>query len=180
MKRSENITELMKALACFRGKVGKVKKDANNPFFKSSYASLPHILEAIERPLDECGLSFTQLPDGHGLTTVICHTESGQYMESTFEMVPQKNDPQGWGSAITYNRRYSLVSVLGLNVDEDDDGNKASTQEDDKPWLNVSDSEKWEKAVRYLADGGKMTTIRKNYKISKANAEKLQSEALER
>ena len=58
---------------------------------------------------------------------MLIHVDSGQFFKSTNDMKAKANDPQALGSAITYNRRYTLVSMLRLNVDGDDDGNKAST-----------------------------------------------------
>lgn len=129
MEKSQSITSIAKALITFHLKVEKVGRDANNPFFKSKYASLSNILEVINKPLTESGLSFAQFPIGtHGLTTILMHGESGEYLEATYDMVPVKNDPQGHGSALTYQRRYALASVLGLNIDDDDDGNAASAK----------------------------------------------------
>jgi len=126
MSTSENTIEITKALIAFHKEIGKISKDAKNPFFKSDYATLSNILDAIKEPLDANGLTFVQFPEGtNGLTTRLMH-ESGEWMEATYTMVPAKNDPQGLGSAITYQRRYSLGAVLGLNIDNDDDGNAAS------------------------------------------------------
>ena len=109
-----------------------VKKTDANPFFKSKYAGLPSILEVVLPVLHENGLYLTQSPvtdgDRIGIKTMILHTESSESLEGTFTVNLAKNDPQGAGSAITYCRRYALVSMLGLNVDEDDDGNHASGQ----------------------------------------------------
>lgn len=109
-----------------------VKKTDANPFFKSKYAGLPSILEVVLPVLHKNGLYLTQSPitdgDRIGIKTMILHTESGESLEGTFTVNLAKNDPQGAGSAITYCRRYALVSMLGLNVDEDDDGNHASGQ----------------------------------------------------
>jgi len=128
MNKSESIKNLSAALAKFHGLVGKIKKDAKNPFFKSTYASLANILDGIQSPLQESGLVFSQFPtDQNGLSTVLIHAESGEWMESTYIMpVAKQNDPQAVGSAITYARRYALASILGLNIDEDDDGNAAA------------------------------------------------------
>ena len=127
MEKSTEIKNLAIALCKFQGAVEKIKKGENNPFFKSKYASLADILDVIRLPLYENGLSFVQLPCGsNGLTTMLMH-ESGEYIMETYEMTPIKNDPQSQGSAITYQRRYSLSSILGLNIDNDDDGNAAST-----------------------------------------------------
>lgn len=126
MNKSNSIGALAKALAAFHLKVGKIKKDATNPFFKSKYASLSNILDAITIPLAESGLTFTQFPaEENGLITILMH-ESGEFIESTYSMRPVKDDPQGRGSAITYQRRYALAAILGLNIDEDDDGNAAT------------------------------------------------------
>jgi hypothetical protein len=128
MEKSSSIVNVAKALIIFHAKVTKVSKDASNPFFKSKYASLSNILEAISTPLQESGLTFAQFPtNGNSLTTILIHAESGEYMQDTYEMRPTKDDPQGKGSAITYQRRYALAAILGLNIDEDDDGNAAST-----------------------------------------------------
>lgn len=108
--------------------MGNVAKDASNPFFHSKYAPLESILPAIKKPLEESGLIFTQIPTGLcKLTTTIIDVESGETISGEYEMTPAKNDPQGQGGAITYMRRYALVSMLGLNCDVDDDGNTAST-----------------------------------------------------
>lgn len=126
MNKSESIKELATALCKFQGAVETVRKEATNPFFKSKYASLANILDVIRKPLFENGLSFVQLPAGeHSLTTMLMHV-SGEWIEETYSMTPTKNDPQGLGSVITYQRRYALGAVLGLNIDEDDDGNSGS------------------------------------------------------
>lgn len=107
-----------------------VKKTSNNPFFKSKYADLPSVLEVSLPILHVHGLYITQSPiseEGRiGVHTRIQHV-SGESISGEFTMTLAKNDPQGAGSAITYARRYALVSMLGLNVDEDDDANAAST-----------------------------------------------------
>ena len=127
MEKSESIKNIALALITFQIKVGKVTKDATNPFFKSKYASLSNILDAIAFPLEEAGLSYMQFPDGqYGLTTIVMHGESGEWLQSTYTMKPTKDDPQGIGSCITYQKRYALAGALALNIDDDDDGNKAS------------------------------------------------------
>jgi len=127
MQTSESIKNIAAALLKFDEAVSKIAKGEENPFFKNKYAALPNILDAIKQPLIDAGLTVKQFPEGdHQLTTLIIHAESGEYIESTYTMHPAKNDPQGEGSRITYQRRYALGAVLGLNIDEDDDGNKAS------------------------------------------------------
>ena len=146
MKHSESIQNIAKALVIFHDKVGKVAKDAENPHFKKKYAGLPNVLETIAQPLKESGLIFSQFPEeNNNLTTVLMHPESGEYMMASYNCQPEPEytkerdkqgvvvfrsapfiNPQAIGSAIIYARRYVLVSILGLNIDEDDDGNKAS------------------------------------------------------
>lgn len=129
LKTSESIKEISGALLSFHKEMGKIFKKESNPFFKSKYADLPAILSAIKEPLEKAELVITQHPtDENQLTTIIVHTKSGEYMQSTYKMTPAKNDPQGQGSLITYARRYALGAILSLNIDEDDDGNYASGQ----------------------------------------------------
>ena len=146
MEKSISVSEIAKALITFHAKVSKIKKDATNPFFKSKYASLSNILEGIDEPLKEAGLTFCQFPSGdYGLTTILMH-ESGEFLQDTYQIKPVKDDPQGRGSAITYQRRYALAAVLGLNIDEDDDANTAThggktpeqaekRDDDNRPWM---------------------------------------------
>jgi hypothetical protein len=137
MQTSEKLEQLPLALLEFHKKVGKIIKSDNNPFFKSKYASLATILDVITEPLTDCGLIIIQFPTGlYQLTTRLQHT-SGEYMQSTYEMQPVKHSPQDAGSVITYQRRYAIGAILNLNIDEDDDGNKAS--QGDKLDKNVID-----------------------------------------
>lgn len=174
MQKSESIKNLAQALIVFHVKVDTIKKDAKNPFFKSTYASLTNILDAINEPLIESGLAVSQFPTGaDGLTTILIHGESGEWISSTYEMRPVKDDPQGRGSCITYQRRYALASVLSLNIDEDDDGNKASQPAPvtdkpatEKPWLNKN-SEQFTKVKDFIAGGGKIESVKLKYRLSK-------------
>lgn len=179
MNKSESIKELCKALICFKIKVEAIRKDAKNPFFKSTYASLGNIIDAIEEPLAESGLAVMQFPNGeHGLTTIVMH-ESGEWIESNYTMAPVKNDPQGIGSCITYQKRYALVSALLLNILEKDDdanyathGNNNPTEKIELPWLNEG-SENFTKAVEYLKSTGNLKAIKAKYKMRKETETKL-------
>lgn len=130
MNKSESIKNLALAMVKFNCEVGKVAKDANNPFFKNKYATLDTIIDEVRPLLAKNGLTLMQIPGGDGdnvmLKTFLMH-ESGEWMESDrLIMKPVKNDPQAIGSCITYARRYSLNSFLSLNTGEDDDANKAT------------------------------------------------------
>jgi hypothetical protein len=121
MEKSNSIQNLAQGLAKFHAMVGRISKDAKNPFFKSNYASLPHIITEVADPLEKAGLVITQFPNGDGLTTMLIHAESGEYISATYTLqVVRQNDPQAQGSAISYARRYGLTSVLNLAISDDD------------------------------------------------------------
>lgn len=105
-------------------------KDANNPAFRSKYADLNSVWEAIREPLHNNGFFVVQTPDFDGeqmwLTTTIQHI-SGDFKIGRYPLRPIKQDMQGYGSAISYARRYSLSAMLGVISEDDDDGNAAST-----------------------------------------------------
>lgn len=131
MKTSEDIKEITKALVAFHSEVGRITKDGTNPHLRNRYATIDQIIEEIRPILASHGLFIMQLPTnsedgGIQMVTRLYHI-SGQWMESPVLTInPQKKDAQGIGSAITYARRYSLTSFLGLNTGEDDDGHRAS------------------------------------------------------
>jgi hypothetical protein len=125
MEKSETLGEIAKAIGKFQAEVENVTKDGTNPFFKSKYATLKNVIETIKPHLQANDLSFVQMPDGDGLTTLIMH-KSGEYIEATGQMVLKEHNPQARGSAITYDRRYALCAALGLATEDDDDGNSAS------------------------------------------------------
>jgi hypothetical protein len=172
MNKSESIANLAAALCKFQANIGKVKKEATNPFFKSKYASLANILDVIQKPLADAGLSVCQLPDADCLTTILMHN-SGEWIEATYCMpVVKTNDPQAMGSAITYAKRQCLGAVLLLNIDEDDDGEKAMQRTQpkkqevpqEKPFINPA-MVQWEKAVEHIKGGGAIEDILKKYQL---------------
>jgi hypothetical protein len=129
MNRSDTIANLATALAKAQGQMENAKKDSNNPFFKSKYADLSSVIEAIKKPFSDNGLSYTQCAEFDENNFVVVETivfhESGEWISSKLRMRPTKEDPQGMGSCITYARRYGLQALVGLSA-EDDDGNIAS------------------------------------------------------
>lgn len=130
MKHSDTLSAISKALAKFQGEVKDPAKDTNNPFFKSKYVPLDGLLNAVRPVLAANGLSFMQFLGGDGqtitVTTLLLH-ESGEWIESEpFPLKPVKTDPQAYGSACTYGKRYALSAALGIGWEEDDDGNDAS------------------------------------------------------
>jgi len=128
VNKSETIGEIAKALHAAQGEMSGAKKGAANPFFKSKYADMNSVVDAVREPFCNHGLSYSQFPlfeDGMaGVITILMHT-SGEWLESKLLLPVTKKDPQATGSAITYARRYALQSIAGI-PSEDDDGNAAS------------------------------------------------------
>tara|TARA_Y100000114_G_C11761036_1_gene329746 strand:+ start:76 stop:771 length:696 start_codon:yes stop_codon:yes gene_type:complete len=117
--------EIVAALSKAQARLGgAVAKDARNPHFRSEYVTLGAVLKAAIPALTSEGIALVQYRDGAELVTLLGHVDGGR-LEVRYPLQPTKNDAQGWGSAITYARRYQLMSLLGL-AGEDDDGNAAS------------------------------------------------------
>ena len=126
-KKNRNIQAVM--LEAY-GLVGKVGKNAKNPFFKSNYADINNVLDTIAPVCSKLGLVVIQAPklkQGNDvLNTVISLAENPeQFVESDVRLLLPSADMQKLGSAITYARRYSLISLFLLET-EDDDGNTSS------------------------------------------------------
>lgn len=129
MESSESIKTLAAALAKALPDICKADKDKENPHFRSKYADLGNVVDAIKPALEKHGLTFTQIchdaNNAAKIETVIIH-ESGEYLSCGTVSVPvSKADAQGYGSALTYARRYSLSAAFGV-APEDDDGNAAA------------------------------------------------------
>jgi hypothetical protein len=120
--------EIAKALVAAQQEMGKVVKDANNPFFNSKYADLKSVMGACMPALHKNGIAVIQPQvyiDGEDFVkTIFIHT-SGETVETAVRLIVDKNNMQGMGSATTYARRYGLLELAGL-APEDDDGNAAS------------------------------------------------------
>lgn len=159
LKSSKN--NIYTALAKAQGEFETATKNQKNPFFNSKYLTLGGVIEIIRKPFSKNGLSFLQFPtvkkEGN-ITTVIIRTviahESGETIENEL-ILPvtiggRISDAQAIGSAITYARRYSLQSLVGISADEeDDDGNSASgrvveTKSQTKPQVKQPKQEKQE------------------------------------
>ena len=133
METSESVMKLFAALSKAQGEYGGVKKDATNPFFKSSYATLASVINTIKKPFANHGLCYIQAlgrpyVDGKltlvPVTTRIAH-ESGEWVEEEYDSpISGAVTAQSIGSAASYGRRYSLLAMAGL-AQEDDDGNEA-------------------------------------------------------
>jgi hypothetical protein len=128
-EQSEQVNELYKALAAAQAVLGRADKDGKNPHYRSRYATLTSVIEAVRPVFAEHGLSIMQHPHHNDgmvqLTTIIGHA-SGQWARSVCSVpIGKRNDSHALGSAISYLRRYALASVACL-VQDDDDGNQVS------------------------------------------------------
>ena len=173
MITSNETSNIAKALVKAQKAITFASKDATNPHLKSKYADLPSVIDAVKVALNDAGISFTQTAGNMEnlhlkLTTRLMH-ESGEWIEDTMMMPMVKQDPQGYGSALTYARRYSLAAITGLYQD-DDDGYAASnhakaTQESaPKPPLPAA---RFTKAIKAIQDGTfKAEKLREDFTLS--------------
>jgi hypothetical protein len=117
------------ALARAQMNMGKALKQSANPAFRSKYADLGNVMDACLPALNEAGIALIQPTgeDAHGrfVETILIHGESGESLSCRVPLIVAKNDMQGYGSAVTYARRYGLMAMAGI-APEDDDGNAAA------------------------------------------------------
>lgn len=137
MLSSPDMAELAKAMVKVQQALTPACKDAANPFVKNRYASLNSVIEACRDALIAQLIWVVQYPvavetGNLGLVTKLVHGTSGQWQSSLMVMPLPKNDPQGYGSALTYARRYGLATLVGL-VSEIDDDAEAATPARGKP-----------------------------------------------
>lgn len=173
MKTETNFYEKLSAV---KAEVGRISKDSSNPFFKSKYFDVNSLLLHVEPIIQKHELLLLQ-PIQDGLVKSIIFDTKGFSIESGIAL-PEINDPQKLGSAITYYRRYTLQSLLALQA-EDDDANLASNKvvannapTDDKKWLNKNTPE-YTKSIEYLKSGGNIEAIEKKYKLAKTVKDEL-------
>lgn len=153
--------------------VGAIAKDSKNPFFKSKYFDINGLIQHVNPILTKHGLVLLQPILEGKQCSIIVEADTGEQVISELTL-PTLTDPQKLGSAITYYRRYTLGSLLGLQA-EDDDGNIAS-KESKKPVKLPSlteGTEQFNKVVLALEGGYKMEQIEMKYSISKEVKAKL-------
>lgn len=121
--------EIAKSLVKAQKAFGPALKSATNPHFRSKYADLSACVEAVIDALNGAGIALVQhsheCEDGVIVETVFVHESGETYSAGKLHVPASKKDPQGYGSALTYARRYSLMAACGI-APEDDDGNAAS------------------------------------------------------
>lgn len=129
MNTSEQLNELATALAKAQADIKNAAFNKINPHFKSKYADLAAIRDAVTPALAKNNLSIVQMT-GEDNGRLIVKTRllhgSGQWLQSEYPITNDINSPQKMGSALTYARRYSLAAICGIASEEDDDGNEAS------------------------------------------------------
>lgn len=136
MKQSESIAKLAAALVTVHEHISPIVKDRTNPHFKNNYATLDAIMESVRPLLSGHGLSVIQggagpvsNNDGNivgvAVETMLVHS-SGEYVSSIIVLPLDKPSAQAVGSAVTYGRRYGVAALLALTTEEDDDGNVAT------------------------------------------------------
>ncbi len=186
--------KINQALVKFHANLKPIRKDAQNPFFKSDYLTLSGILDAVRHPLAANGLAVVQsmrVQDSYTILITRLLHESGEEISSEMNM-PVLTDPQKLGSLITYYKRYQLQALLGISTaDEDDDGNSVSVSQSQplkqapkevtKPSFQVEGIGQ-QKALIGLASDPQKNALRKmgikfNDDITKSEASRLIEEA---
>ena len=127
--------KVLSKLAAISAAVGSVQKSSTNPYFNSKYIEINDLLEVLSKPLADNNLTILQpLSSVEGrpaIETLVIDNDSGETYSSTFP-ITDLPDPQKMGSAITYSRRYALISLLSLQQ-LDDDANITTTKPKAKP-----------------------------------------------
>ena len=135
LTHSTEINEIATALAKAQGAMDNASKDRVNPAFKSRYADLASVRDAVTGPLSANGIALVQAPrtidQGVEVETRLIHT-SGQWLACTVCAAPKAFDPQSVGSCVTFLRRYGAMAICNL-APEDDDGNASSGRQDGPP-----------------------------------------------
>lgn len=180
MKTSETLTKIAPALLAAQKAVGNAKKQATNPHFKSKYANLEAVIEAVKDALNDNGIAIIQTVGEVGAGTICVGTrlmhESGEYIEDMASAPLSKQDAQGVGSAVTYLRRYSLAAICSI-TQEDDDGESAKEVGISKAQVVViqtgmeKNADMIKKALDYFkaSDLTKLTQAQANIIIQKLN-----------
>ena len=160
-------------LFALQQEIGAISKDAKNPFFKSSYFDINSLLKNLKPLLGKYKLVLHQpIEKGEVHSIIECVDTNERTKPSSLEL-PDISDPQKLGSCITYFRRYTLVSLLGLQAD-DDDGNLASNKkvevkkEDNRPWLKESELIATLKGTKEQAE-----KVIENFKVNKEYRQKI-------
>jgi len=179
--QSEQINELVKALVLAQAEFKLIKKDSLNPFYNKKYATLDSVIDSTGEALRKNGLVVIQTMQDDSLVTTLAHT-SGQWISGIAFLHAIKQDPQGMGSAITYQRRYGYSAIVQCAPsDEDDDGN-SHIQEKKASQNKNPDSEKLYFDLMGKIEVSQKTTqleeVSKEIKANTPSLKKIQIDAL--
>jgi len=163
-------TSINEKLFNLQQEIGTISKDAKNPFYKSKYFDINSLIKQLQPLLKKHRLLLLQpIEEDMVVSKLICIDGTGGVVSGL--KLPEITDPQKLGSCITYYRRYTLSSLLGLQS-EDDDANVASGVTEEKKWLNPNTPE-YSKAIEFIKGGGLIEAIKTKYKVSKKVADEL-------
>ncbi len=204
MEKSESIKEIALALASFQSQMEPLNLDAevkvktkSGSTYSFKYATFGNIVKSCRDKLAKNGLSISQLVgEGGSVTTLLMHS-SGEFLQNTLTITSEETNPQAIGSAISYAKRYSYASILGLVSDQDDDANiaegnefkakKESAKEKPKetkkefPWINDKQVNEYTRKIQdgvynnFTSDSF-IKQLRQHFKVSKENEESLRHE----
>ena len=167
--QSDQINELMSALAKAQGEMSHAVKDSTNPHFKNRYADLASVWQACREPLAKNGLAVTQTMDFSGerqiLVTTLGHS-SGQWIKSMLAIPVQKPGPQELGSCLSYCRRYALASMVGVYQDDDDAETAQKTHREPVKGPKISERQLGEVHEWLVEFPEAMTWILNTYKLA--------------
>jgi hypothetical protein len=176
MKSTELPAKLAPALLAAQKAIGKALKSSANPFFKSKYANLETVIDAVKGPMNDNDVVITQLVQrdelGIYVETVLMHTSGECVVSKTPVIVAKPNNPQAMVSGVTYAKRCGLEAISVLPT-EDDDGNKA-TEPPKKPAKHAEKPTKPAKAVDSDEVAGareELSMLIDEHKISEAKQE---------
>lgn len=168
MSKEKSINEKLFNL---QQEIGTISKDTKNPFYKSKYFDINSLIKQLQPLLLRNRLLLLQpIEEDMVMSKLICVDGSGGVVSGL--KLPQITDPQKLGSCITYYRRYTLASLLGLQS-VDDDANLVSGLE--KPYLNEN-TPQFKEAVKFLKLGNTVEEIKSKYRISPKTQEALNAQ----
>ena len=179
MKTSTTITKLMPSLTKALSQIKGIKKDAQNPFLKNKYISLDNILESAKPIMSSNDIAIIQTINNEGVETFLLHS-SGEWLSSGILLIAAQESKglslaQSMGVATTYAKRYQLGSLIGINADEDTDGqhgDNSGLKADTREWLNAGANMT---AAKEAISSGKFTIsdVEKKYKLNDATRAEL-------
>ena len=161
--QSAEIDKIAEAMAAAQGEFDAAEKNAKNPHLKNRYADLGAVWDAVRDVLPKHGLSVVQTmrhtEDGRATVHTMLMHKSGQWIAGLCALPVPKNDPQGFGSAYTYARRYSLSAMLGVVSEDDDDGEGAKRKQQAQPQAQARPQEQPYNLEGIKARMGEMQTV---------------------